>query len=262
MNQPQQEHKFKVSNPERIVRILQKLCHAGLPVMLRPPGIGAVAIRAKASDLYSDQVVNGIRIGAISDKGMSMLAGHSKIQVEFVMMSTKVVFHTLLLRREPNAILCQIPLALVSIERRKNTRFPVTAEMMGFITLGIWKANEQDLLAPPAFEHHPELASSIALADISSNGLCGVFRFPSLQATVKSGQIDEDALLHLPMAEPFNIPLEVRWIKKIKETMTSPDGSPRVTRSYRFGVEFRSPSETVILRIKHFIHQLTQQGAV
>lgn len=261
MNLPK-ENKLKVSNPERILRILQKLCQASLQVTVRLPGEQGLAIRGKAIDISGDRGVTGMRIGGISEKGLGHLIAGGKIQIEFIMMSTKVVFQTVILKRDVAAILVQIPIALVSIERRKNARFPTTFDMLGFVSLSIWRSDTRDLLAPPYFDHHETLGHLISIADMSANGLCAAFRFPSLQLAVKSGVTDSDAHLHLPMLEPIPMAMQIRWVKKIKETVGDAESGIRQLRSYRFGCEFVNPSEDAILRIRHFIHQLTQQGAI
>lgn len=261
MNQPQ-ENKLKVSNPERIFRILQKICQAGLQVTVRLPGAQGLSIRGKAIEIPENKTLTGVKIGGISEKGIQMLATGGKVQIEFIMMSTKVVFQTVILRRESNEILVQIPIALVSIERRKNARFATTPEMLGFISLSIWRSDTRDPLAPPYFSHHESLGHLVSIVDVSSNGLCALARFPSMQATVKSGLTDAASFLHLPMLEPIPMSLQFRWVKKIKETVGDAESGIRQIRSYRFGCEFVNPSEDAVLRIRHFIHQLSQQGAI
>lgn len=261
MNQPQ-ENKLKVSNPERILRILQKLCQANLQVTIRPAGTENLSIRGKAMAVNNDQMLAGVRIGGISEKGMTLLPNGSKIQVEFIMMSTKVVFQSVILRRDETTILVQRPIALVSIERRKNARYATTPEMLGFVSLGCWRNLEADLLAPPFFSRHETISHQIRIADVSANGLCGMFQFPSLLAALKSGMTDTGAQLHLPMLEPIRIDLQIRWIKKVKEEVGDSQSGIRQLRTYRFGCEFAEPSENAMLMIRNFIHQLTQQGAI
>ena len=128
--------------------------------------------------------------------------------------------------------------------------------------LSCWEPRENDPLSPPYFTHQSHLAKFISVADVSQNGLCGILRFPSPLQVLKRGTIDDKVSIHLPMQKPFILSMEIRWTKRIRERVESPDGSTKHLRSYRFGAEFLNPSQDVQLFIRQFIQQLSQQGAV
>jgi hypothetical protein len=133
---------------------------------------------------------------------------------------------------------------------------------MGFLDLSLWKAQADDVTAPPFFSHFRSLASYIAIADISSGGLCAVTRFPSVNTVLRRGLIDDRARLVLPMQDPLEVGVEVRWLKKIKEHVKASDDPHAFMRSYRFGVEFVQQTDATRVAIRQFIQQLSQAGAI
>ena len=261
MNQPNQETIMKVSNPERIQRILHRMAQASLSVLLRIDGT-TVAVKGRASSVAANVSTLGLRIANISDKGLTLLKVGQLIRVEFVMMSTKVVFQSPVLIIEPGSILVGIPGALVSIERRKNARHATTPDLMAYITVTQWQPRANDALAPPFFQHQEPLARYIAIGDFSQGGISGVVRFPSVIESLKRGTIDGGAFLHLPMSKPIAMPIEVRWTKRTRERVENSDGSITQMRSYRFGGEFVNPAQELQLAIRQFIQQISRQGAI
>jgi len=64
------------------------------------------------------------------------------------------------------------------------------------------------------------------------------------------------------MQAPVPIAVEVRWWKRIRESVEEVDGEGRFVRSYRFGVQFVSPSDEARILLRQYVQQLTQAGAV
>lgn len=256
------ENILKISNSTRIARILQRICQANLPVIVRELNDSSVAVKGRASSLTMDPSNQLIRISNISDKGIQHLhRPHAKIQVEFVMMSTKVLFVTQLVSIDANSITLMSPSVLVSVERRKNARYSTTDALRAMIHLSLWTPSHDDLTAPPVFAHAPQLANFIQIADLSYGGLCAVTRFPSVNSVIRRGLIDEKAKLILPMQQPFDVSVEIRWIKKIREHV-SEYANKQVVRSYRFGLEFVRQSEEVRVAVHQFIQQISQADAI
>jgi hypothetical protein len=86
-----------------------------------------------------------------------------------------------------------------------------------------------------------------------------------VNTVLRRGLIDDRAKLILPMQDPIEVGVEVRWFKRIKEHVKLPDGRDDVTaymRSYRFGLEFINPPDQIRLGIRQFIQQLSQAGAI
>jgi hypothetical protein len=256
------ENRLKISNPQRISRILRRICQASLPLMVRAAGATGVAVKGRAANIVVDVAQPAMRISNISDKGIAHLGAATKVQVEFVMMSTMVVFVANILSREQNSVLISLPQALVSIERRRNARYNTTEDLCAFLDMSLFRPSDQDVTAAPFYPQYRTLTSHIALADISFGGVCAVTRFPAVSAVLKRGLIDDQARLVLPMQQPLEVGVEVRWFKRIKEHIKGREEDDAYMRSYRFGLEFTSHSDQVRVAIRQFIQALSQADAI
>jgi hypothetical protein len=255
------ENRLKISNPERILRILQRICEASLPVMVRGPGTNAVTVKGRAAAIFLNP--SSMRISNVSEKGLAHLSSQVTVQVEFIMMATKVMFLARIIERDQNHLTISLPTALVSIERRKNARFACTNDLMAYVAFSKWQPTSDDPTAQPFYAHHQRLASYVQISDISYGGLCAVTRFPSSSMALKRGVIDDETKLIFPFQEPLPVGVEIRWIKKIRESVKLGDERDvRELRFFRFGIEFVAPSEQVKLNIRQFIQQISQAGAI
>jgi hypothetical protein len=252
---------FKISTPDRIVRMLRRVCQANLPVLIRYSSDVTVAIKARAAYLVADSNPPYIRLNGISNVGARHLDNVKVIQVEFVMMSTKIQFVSRVLNRADDSLLLEMPRLLYSVERRKNTRYATTADLTGYLGLSVWGAKETDPCAP-AMLWNRALANQIKIVDISQTGLAVVTRFPAVARIVRRGLIDDNAMLQLPMQRPVRVSIEVRWARRLKERVETGTQEGRLSRSFRFGVTFQNLDEDARLSIAQFVQQLTQAEAV
>jgi len=257
-----EESQLKISNAERIARILRRICQASLQVMIRTDAASSVAIKGRAVNLIMDGTAKGMRISNVSEKGMAHLLGLTDIYVEFIMMSTKVMFTARILLREQSSVVVTIPDELVSIERRKNARYFTTPDLSAFLTFSLFRPANDDITAAPYFLHYRDVGALVSLSDLSLGGVCACTRFPSLNAVLRRGMIDDGATLHLPMQAPIPVALEVRWFKKIREHIKASDGTMRSQRTYKYGLEFKGQNESVQIAIRQFLQQLSQAGAI
>lgn len=261
MNTPN-ETRIKISDPQRIARILRRICQASLPVVVRSESSASTSVKGRVSAIIIDSSSPGVRISNISEKGIAYLKGNPKVQVEFVMMATKVVFTAKVLLCEHNNVLVSLPTTLVSIERRKNARYACTDELSAYLDLSVWHPDANDPTTPPFYPHVRSLATYISIADLSFGGLCAVTRFPAVSNVLKRGLMDDHARLILPMQAPLTVGIEVRWVKRIKELDKTNPAAPAYMRFYRFGIEFSNPNEQVRISIRQFIQQISQAGAI
>lgn len=256
------ENMLRISNPTRIARIIERICQANLPVILRQMSDSSIAVKGRAVSLSPESNSYGLRISNISEMGIQhLIRPDAKIQVEFVMMSTKVLFVSQIISSDSQSVVLSMPSVLVSVERRKNARYSTTDEHQALVQFSVWKADGNDMTAPPVFFPESQLASFIQIADLSYGGMCVVTRFPSLNTVLRRGLIDEKAKIILPLAEPFEVSLEVRWVKRIKEHIAENE-SKQIVRSYRFGLEFVKQPENVKIAIHQFIQKVSQSGAI
>lgn len=257
------ETKVKITNPERVARILSKICQSNLQVFMRAKDNLALAVKGKAANIVVAKLSETnrtltLRISSISEQGMVYLANQDKVQVEFIMMATKVVFVSQIVMSDQNSILLAFPKSLISVERRKNTRFNTNDNIQGFIRTSVWHPPAIDLAAPPIYSHYKALEGMVAIADVSFGGICLVTRFPAISQELKRGKIDEHALLILPMQAPIKTIIEVRWVKKVKEHGKDAYGADRSYTFYKFGCEFMGHSDEVTTGLKQFVTQITQ----
>lgn len=229
--------------------------------MVRAEGAASIAVKGRAANVILEGD-SGMRISNISEKGVAHLGMRTRIQVEFIMMSTKVVFITTILSREQSSIVVSMPASLLSIERRKNARYACTDDLTAYLDLSIWKPEAEDVTGPPFFSHHRDLAAYIGIADLSFGGLCAVTRFPAVNTVLRRGLIDDRAKLVLPMQDPLEVSVEIRWFKRIREHVKGNEEDGTFQRHYRFGVEFISQSEAVKVAVRQFITQVSQAGAI
>ena len=199
----------------------------------------------------------------ISDKGRALLEAGAVVQVEFILMATKVMFSSRISSNENGNVSVALPTALISVERRKNARYPCREQLAPFLNLSIWSSGSDEYVLPPIYLHQEVIKSYIKIADISADGLCAVSRFPAMGMLLKRGVVDEEAKLVLPMSEPIPVKIEVRWVKRIKEHVDlglKPEAS--FLRSFRFGISFINPTDQLRFSIRQFTHQLAQADAI
>lgn len=253
--------KLRISNRQRIQRILDKICSASLPVLLRTLDSGPTAVRGRASNLMRYRARDCFRVSNISAKGIEHIGNSEILQIEFVGRSTQLTFKTKVINVQGNSIIFDIPKVIESVERRQNARFVVTDSMTSFIEMGLWRASSHQTISPPVFDVYPNLASMIKLADISEGGVCAVSRFPGMLSTIGKGVIDDAAYLYLPMQTPVRVGVEIRWIKRIKENIDmEKDG--KFARYYRFGANFLSLSDEASIGIQQYLKQLSMADAI
>ena len=262
-----EESIVKITSEERIARILEKVIQANMQVYLRWPKDPGVAVKgrlAPITELDEKSLVKGvgIRISEISEKGSRYLASKELIQVEFVLMSTKIVFASRVIFRGKEFLIVAFPTCLVSIERRKNARFKATSSHVGFIKLEHHNPSKDDFTAMPYFSSFQGLAGALKVEDVSLGGLSVSTNFPSVLPYATRGTIDEGAILTLPLQKPVLCPIEVRWIKKI--TATESDGAENLvkTLTIKLGFQFTSVSPELENALRIYIMQVSQAEAI
>ncbi len=229
--------------------------------MIRAGDSRSLAVRGRATNILSEGPLGSMRLSNISEKGMGFLEGRKTVRVEFVGMATQVVFDTTIIARQKNSILVTVPNCLISIERRKNARFVATPDFTSFVKFSCWSASVNDLASPPIFSHFADQANWLYIADMSEGGFCATARFPAPLTSIRSGIVDDNAKLYLPMRPPIALPAEVRWVKKIKEAVST-ESNNLEQRFYKFGVQFLSLPEDARVSIRQYMQQLTTASAI
>ena len=246
------------------MRILQKVSENGLPVLIRGASQPDTAVKARAAAPKDLSTSNGMRLANISTNGRIHLAMHSNngVQVEFVLMSTKVVFNTKVLMLEENAMIVEFPKVLVTIERRKDGRFPMNPQLRSCVRLPNWRPDIRDITSPPYFEYQKDQVALIQVGDISLGGISLSTRFPSVSRALSRDSVINRAQVIFSLATPVMCNLEVRWVKKIRDNTGDSDGINRISRLYKFGIRFVEPSSELITSLQTYIQKLSQAEAI
>lgn len=255
------ENKVKITNPDRIDRILRRICQASLQVMIRTNDKSSVAVKGRASGIVSQAGWNGIRITNVSIQGISYLSKTRFVKVEFRGMSTQVTFESQIVLRDASSIIVKVPDTMISIERRKAARFPSVPHLSSYLSMGVWRASPGEHTSPPTYPIFGDMCSWIRVFDISDGGLCAVARFPGVMNKLNKGLIDEHCQLILPMQQPRNLRVELRWYKRIKERIVL-DSGERFQRHFRFGIQFIDPDAETKTAIRQYMQSLSLAEAI
>jgi len=253
---------LRIIRTDRIERILNRLSSSKLAVLIRPTDRRSLAIRARAGERIALATGDAqICFTDISEKGSKALESAQQVQVEIVGTSPQILFNTELDKMDNGRIWIPEPKELLSYNRRSNARFSTTEKASSFISLGCWSPHQKDITAPPCYVPFISMGSWIRIADLSEGGFCGVSRFPSVIEATQQGRIDKNAKIIFPLHSPLAAPIEIRWVRKIKENSHDED-EELCQRFYKFGAEFVEPSEELTLAVKQFIRQLSISEAI
>lgn len=256
------DNRIKIASPERVLRIVKRMCEANLPLMIRGESDQSVAVKGRAVEIFDSQQGPMFRIDNVSERGMAHLKNSNKLQVEFVLSETQILFVSMVVSRESGVLVVKMPKSLVSVERRKNARHICTATMPVFVSLSIWQPSSDDLMTAPFYPHHASVGGYLNVADLSVGGLCFLTRFPALGQAVKRGQVDDHARIYLPMLPAIEAKLVIRWVKRVKEYPKEANNEEFFDRFYRFGAEFVEPSDPLRFALRQYIQQLSREGAL
>lgn len=264
MSMNQQEENIKISNPERVLRILQRVAQGGLQILVRDVTQIETAVKGRAGSSASVSRLNGFTISGLSERGRVYLSAHpdAVLQIEFVLMATKVIFHSKIMKVEGNSVMVMLPEVLTSIERRKDARYAVTPNARAFVKIENWHPDQKDTTMAPFFEYQRENASLLGAGDVSNGGLSIVSRFPSVCRILQRGAVLEQSALVLPLEAPIPTVLEVRWVKRIRDSVTDAQGNMRIIRIYKFGIQFINPNERLQNEIQKFMAKLSVAEAI
>lgn len=257
-----QEKKVKISNPDRIVRILTKASNANLQIMMRTSKESSVVIRGKATIVVAEGTHKGFYISNISERGMDRLNTVNKVQVELTLMSTKLIFLSNVLGTKAREAFVSLPESMISIERRSNARYMTVENVFAYAKLQSWTGKKNPHSAPPVFNIYPELNGFLKVVDVSVGGLCLETRFPAMTYVISTAGKEEVIELHLPLFRELKIGCQVRWMKKIIEHIKDDNGRSTQMATFRVGYKFTEISNDTTLSIKQFIQQLSQAEAI
>ncbi len=239
-----------------------RMCEGGMYALIRTDNDSKIGIRSNFYMVESHTSPQRVFFNGISEYGLEKLKEGESVRFEVIGMPSKVIFQTRITKKLGiGGIICELPPALISIERRSATRALTHPKLMAYMKLGIWNPSRKSIDAPPVFDHHKEILNWTSVFDISVGGVCLRSHFPSVHSAIIGIEQDRHAQLILPMQDPMITPVHFRWQKKIKNRH-SKDGHERYQLDYRIGVEFIHLNDHQMTKIKHFIRQLTVADAI
>lgn len=262
-----EENIIKIVGEDRILRILQKVAQANLQVYMRWPKDPSTAVKGVFGEIIKISKPHGqfeytIKIRDISVKGNRFLSSKDQIQIEFVLMSTKIVFASRVVSRDASSIITVMPKQLLSIERRKNSRYKSIPNFMAFMKLAIHRVDLHDSTASPFFSPYQDLAGALRVDDVSLGGISVSTNFPSILRVAKRGVMDEHSVLTLPLQKSIACSIEIRWLKKITEQLRDHEGKIRETQIFKLGLQFTASNQELEDKLKVYISQLTKAEAI
>lgn len=258
---------LRISNPERVQRILDRAVSTRLSIFFRAPEDPTVSIKGYVDDImdvFDEKGAKnrGVRISGISERGMRFVRKVAAVQVEFVLMSTKVVFVGRVLKTDTSHIVVSLPKHLISVNRRKNERFSAIPTHRAFFRFNVYRPSLEHLASLPLYNHYSDLSGFLSVEDISLGGICVATTYPGLSEIITDKMIDQSSELHLAMGAPIKVPTEVLWIKRLKEHVKDEEGTSRHVSSFRVGIQFLSVDEQLKNSITQFIQQVVKQEAI
>lgn len=264
MDQPAKT--VKLTNAPRIIRIFRKICQSKIQVLIRDLQNPSTAVKGRALTLqtvyHGDSKNVGIIICDVSSKGLRYLFDKETIQLEFVMVSSKIVCNCNILRIKDTELILSLPQALYSTEKRKSTRYKTHIEAPAFLKLSIWQSHEDDILAPPYFIQHSNIFETFPIVDLSFVGICFKTQFPSMIMSIEKGIIDSNAQILLPMSPSIPVELVVRWIKTIKEHVKLTSRESINIATFYVGCSFKLNQDDMTHRIRKYIQQIIEAKAI
>lgn len=255
------EVKSKITNPERIQRIVHRMCEGKMQVLIRIKKDSKVGIRATFSAVKAQSPKSQIHFNDISEFGLQKLSVDQSVRFEVIGMPSKVMFMGKITNISQGALAIELPTTLISIERRQNVRYPTTAVKMAYLATSLWKPLLNDVSAPPIFEQFRPISNWLPIFDMSIGGVCVKSHFPSALNLLTGAADDPKAKLILPMTDPIILPVAFRWQRRIKNRVLEA-GRERYQLDFRLGIEFLEVEPTAITKIKQFLRQLSVADAI
>ena len=253
----------KIRNPERILRILRKAAAGNLQIMMSPKDRQSLTLKGKAYGVEyqaSEHSVRGrgIFISGFSQRAYAELKHARQLKCEFMLMSSRLVFVTKILRLKDQHLVVEIPSEFENVERRKQSRTHLSGSTKAFINL-VDFVNHSNAITP-AFSQYSALRSMVPLADISIGGVCIYTYTPLLNSYLGMDFETDKAFLCLPMEVPIPVKIRIQWVRSEKELR--PKEKKHHKQIFKFGCQFIDLSEEAELKIKNLMSRIMQEDAI
>lgn len=255
------EAKLQITKPDRLLRVLDKLCKTNMHGIIRIKSKRNLAIRCVFSFIDRKENQNSIGFTDISSAGLENLRVESSILVEVVGLPFKLTFNTHIKVIRETGIIVSFPKVLYSLERRDKQRYSVVDSLTPFLKLDIWKPDFDALDAPPLFSQFENIGSWLPIADLSVSGASVLCRFPGVLNVINQDMSDPKATLILPMGNIVETPVNIRWMRRTKRR-TNNKNPVTYNYTFRFGIEFYDLTSEAKKSIEQFLRKLCIADAI
>lgn len=255
------ENSSKISNAQRILRIVEKMSAAKMNVVVRSLDDSGTGIRGTLAKVILVKQKRYVQIMDVSSLGLEKLQSSKLVKVEVLGMPSRVMFKTVVAKVYPSHALVVMPKQMISTERRANARYTTTENLKGFYCPDGFQPTQDEITAAPLIAPYEKLAAWSPIVDMSIGGMCVMGNFYALTKFLEGVEEDIEGKLQLPMSPPLPMKVVVRWRKKTINRLIE-GGADHGRLEYRFGMEFVDPSEEDILKIRQFMRQLSLAQAI
>lgn len=245
-----------VSGLQNIMQYLKNLSESRVTGIIRPVEEKKLGIKFRFGRTRFSEKPYLMEFVEISDYGLTRLQEFDKLKVEVFGRNKRITFDCHRLKVKPEGVLVSVPTAVIEAERRNRQRYRTNLHHIGFFNPKSWNVDGNDIASPPVFGLYKPLASWNALSDISHGGICVETRFPAVLNWIEAHPVCDEAQLILPMTEPLEMPMELRWTKRIRERVGSDRKSNLSIQKYRFGLMFMQPTDSCLDAVTDFIRAL------
>lgn len=277
---PPKQKAVAFTQPEQIGKILAEVTRLRIEVLLRYSNTGK-AVRGIAEIFNAPE--KSFLVSNISAAGDELLRNHDKVRVEFVLLSTKLVFDAQIRARAAGKIVLGTPTQLVSIERRRNSRFKVPSTQAAFVefadeTVDVTRFDSP--FVPKFLLDGATVVPRLRVDDVSLGGIACFSRYSSVAQLLKPSEFGVMGQIYFPNMAPLPVPVSIRWVKKtvnavplhkypsLARTMNgrgkqSPTVDTNLKETYfRVGLQFAEVSQELDAALRRFIHTVQTAESV
>lgn len=267
------------TRPDQIAKILSEVSRLKIEVLIRYSNTGK-AVRGIAEHFSPTE--STLRVSGISSAGDELLKDYDRVRIEFVLLSTKLVFESQIRARAIGKVVLAAPAQLLSVERRRNARFKVPASHAAFVEFTEQKLDIMRFDAPfvPLFMMEERfLVPKLRIDDISLGGVACFTRYTAVARDLKPSEIGLNANVHFPGMQPISVPMTIRWMKKTVSALQNGQ-MPEIQRVfsrfkgpnneepqmketyYRVGLQFSEVSQDLDAALRTYIHSVQTAESV
>jgi hypothetical protein len=256
-----QEKLKTINDPKEVLQSLNSLCHEKLSGLIKIQAQTKLMVRFNLDNLILTSPPY-LHVKNISTKGMEYLTAGLAVQVEVIGLKQRVVFLSQIMSTEHDSALLTIPSYINVHERRINTRYPTGREMAAFLNIKDFAVDGNDITHPPIFGLYKPLSSWVLVRNISIGGAMIETNFPGIHDFLGEKKGWNAGQLILPRMTSPQISFEVRWQKRLRETLAMDDNATRSQLKFQSGIRFGETPEGFIDLITLFTNKLSVATAI